>query len=147
MADNNTDYAFGEVRDTQGAIELTAIAHADVEAGIPMQIHAAGNDANMTVKAATGGVNVIGVTRFSAKAGKPVVMLIRGITRIKTEAAAAIGVGGAVGMLGGELSIGTAASSGREFCVNIGGTLADGDTGLFYVDTIAGLIGGRSGAS
>ena len=155
MASNNTDYAYGEVRDTQGIATLTvqikdstATTAAPIKAGDCVVISDASNGGSLTVKklAAANASNVMGVV-MGAKDEEfvneeYVEILLRGITRIRQTASAAIALGAFAGIKDAKFLGGAQTNTGKAFAFNIGGVLADGDTGLWYIDCIAGKIGG-----
>lgn len=142
MTSNNTDWRFGE---TNGQyIEEQAQADANIKAGDPVKLDSAGGDGHLpNVIKATGNDSVYGIARFDADSGKNVIILQRGYIRpnIVADATAPPLFGNADALKGGKLVAGGTAAAGKPFGINIGGTLANGDTGLIYVDTIAGLVG------
>ena len=142
MTSNNTDWRFGE---TNGQyIEEQAQAETAIRAGEAVKLDSAGGDGHLpNVVPATGNDNVYGFARFDADAGKNVILLHVGYMRPRTvaDATAPPAFGQAVALKGGKLVAGGTAAASKPFAVNIGGTLANGDTGLLYVNTIAGLVG------
>ena len=160
MASNNTDWDFGETRYENDETTIAEVHDGrTVTGGDIVRLGETKDNDVFTIADdgfSGGAVNadIYGVVvnlpkkrngnAGTAGGGSRVEILIRGITRIRNTPDAAIAAGARVAHSGGRLK--TAASSGtsKAFAVNIGGALASGDTGLFYVDTMAGIIGGTT---
>ena len=140
MASNNTDWKFGEIRGPDNVTQVVT-AHAAVTAGTLVSLKAAVDNGVPTVEASTGVTQPYGVACYDAAAGDELLILIRGITRIRNTCAMAdpTTFGAGIALKGGKIVVGSASQSSGHFGINIGGTLADGETGLFFVDCLGGF--------
>ena len=150
MVSNNTDWGFGETNSPFDVTLPVRCGSADIPAGSAVYASGSTDKKLLTVSAVRTGADdtddVVGVTCYDMEAGKPGLILIYGITRPRNTCGTDVPLGGAVANDSGRLAPAHATTTSRGFAVNIGGALeaSSNDTGLVFVDTIAGLIGGRA---
>lgn len=144
MASNHTDWAFGEQRGNSRNYEVYSMeTTAAVMSGDSFTITGSRDDDVFQGRKAAGNEHVVGIVAAGGKNGaykanSMVPVITRGLTRPRTTASNTIALLGAIALVGGKFVIESASGAGPAFAQNVGGALADGDTGLVYMNGFGG---------
>lgn len=149
MTSNNENWAFGESRGQLVKTIPVKAGNSRILAGSAVYLTGVEDGELPTVSNVRTGANniddVYGVACYNIEPNQVGIVQIYGITKLRNVCGTDIPFGSAVANDSGKLAPPHATTTSKAFAVNIGGALvaSTNDTGIVFIDTIAGIIGGR----